>query len=146
MFSLRSLIILLVVSLGLTFVMAAPVDSPDELEVDAELEKRIPQLCTPQQRATLNQALYRQSGHFTLSIAYWRLIQEQRRTLSKRSCKSQSHVRITLTPSYSQWSIAESWTRVWTSPTRDTTDTSERSPQLGSQRSSPISWRQSTRL
>ena len=59
MFSLRSLIIILVVSLGLNFVKAAPVDSLDGTEVDAEFEKRIPQLCSPQQRATLNQALYR---------------------------------------------------------------------------------------
>ena len=72
MFSLRSLIIILIVSLGLTVVTAAPVDSPDEVEVDADLEKRIPQLCSPQQRATLNQALYRQSSR-SLCLVYSRL-------------------------------------------------------------------------
>jgi len=60
MFSLRSLIIILVVSLGLNFVTAAPVDSPVEVEADADLEKRLPPLCTPQQKAAIDQAIYRQ--------------------------------------------------------------------------------------
>ena len=51
MFSVRSLVVLLVVSLGLNFVSAAPVDFP----VDADLEKRA--TCTPAQLQALNNAV-----------------------------------------------------------------------------------------
>ena len=58
MFSVRSLVVLLVVSLGLTFVSAAPVDSP----VDADLEKRA--TCTPAQLQALNNAVNSQLRSF----------------------------------------------------------------------------------
>jgi len=62
MFSVRSIVVLLVVSLGLTFVSAAPVDSP----VDADLEKRA--TCTPVQLQALNNAVNSQSQSFGFAI------------------------------------------------------------------------------
>ena len=58
MYSIHSLTVLLVVYLGLTFVTAAPVNSP--LEAEANLKKRVP-LCTDEQYQALQNSVTSES-------------------------------------------------------------------------------------